>query len=321
MQENNENILMTSGYNFDGYIITQYLGLCSGEAALGTGFLSSLGAGLADFLGQNSSMYADKLNTARDIALGFLVEHAEQLGANAIISVHFEYTSFSSDIMGVTANGTAVKVERAPGYGNVDFEVRSSDSDLPVKPNRIFLSAINSKCYAKLLLDNVPDNNIYAVKGNLSLFTIFEEELKEENIIFSDFVAENNIQKISSAALISFSPDLFRVIKYAAFEVTKYLDRTMINDNFQVETISGEDAPVQKPIDSLVLNEYLSSIGALGTATDIYNYTIEFNSAHDNVIPDELVKYVKTIASNERLYGNLSRDSVHTVLSYFEKKQ
>ena len=51
------NIQITSGYNFEGYNIPESLGLCSGEAALGTGFLSSLGAGLADILGTNSTLY------------------------------------------------------------------------------------------------------------------------------------------------------------------------------------------------------------------------------------------------------------------------
>lgn len=35
---------VTSGFNFEGYSITEYLGYGSGECALGTGFLSTLGA-------------------------------------------------------------------------------------------------------------------------------------------------------------------------------------------------------------------------------------------------------------------------------------
>lgn len=38
-----KDILMTSGYNFEGYTISNYLGVYSGECALGTGFLSTLG--------------------------------------------------------------------------------------------------------------------------------------------------------------------------------------------------------------------------------------------------------------------------------------
>lgn len=45
-------MLITSGCGFDGYRITKYLDFCSGECALGTGFLNSFGANLADFLGK-----------------------------------------------------------------------------------------------------------------------------------------------------------------------------------------------------------------------------------------------------------------------------
>ena len=72
-----KNIQITSGYNFEGYNITEYLGLCSGEAALGTGFLSSLGAGIADILGTNSTMYEEKLNNARNMALENIIHQAK----------------------------------------------------------------------------------------------------------------------------------------------------------------------------------------------------------------------------------------------------
>lgn len=41
-------ILMTTGFNFDGFTINQYIGVFSGECALGTGFLSSLGSDFSD---------------------------------------------------------------------------------------------------------------------------------------------------------------------------------------------------------------------------------------------------------------------------------
>lgn len=52
-------VLLTSGYNFEGYKIKKYMGFCSGECVLGTGFFSALNAGVADFLGSNSSMYEE----------------------------------------------------------------------------------------------------------------------------------------------------------------------------------------------------------------------------------------------------------------------
>lgn len=41
-----------------------------------------------------------------------ICNNARQLGANAIIGIDVDYTTFSSDIIGVIANGTAVRTER-----------------------------------------------------------------------------------------------------------------------------------------------------------------------------------------------------------------
>lgn len=119
-------MLLTSGYNFEGYIIKEYLGFYSGECALGTGFLSSFGAGLADILGSNSTMYEGKLSRAKSMAISDLQSKAINCGANAIIGLDVDYTTFTADIMGVIANGTAVKVERIPGH-----EISSQNTDAP----------------------------------------------------------------------------------------------------------------------------------------------------------------------------------------------
>ena len=104
-------ILMTSGYSFEGRRISEYFGVYSGECALGTGFLSSLGAGFADFFGTNSTMYSDKLKRAKDYAIGQLRDQVIAIGGDAIIGLDIDYVSFSADIMGVIASGTAVKLE------------------------------------------------------------------------------------------------------------------------------------------------------------------------------------------------------------------
>ena len=44
-------MVLTTGYNFDGYKITSYLNVVSAEVVLGTGIFSSLGSQFADFTG------------------------------------------------------------------------------------------------------------------------------------------------------------------------------------------------------------------------------------------------------------------------------
>lgn len=69
-------MLITSGYNIEGYQIDEYLEYVSGESALGTAFLSSLGASIADILGTNSEMYSDKLIHAKEAAIKVMEEKA-----------------------------------------------------------------------------------------------------------------------------------------------------------------------------------------------------------------------------------------------------
>lgn len=148
------NILLTSGYNFEGYSISEYLGVYSGECALGTGFLSTLGASLADFLGSNSTMYSDKLKTAKTYAMEQLMTRVENAGGNAIIGLDIDYTTFSADIMGVIANGTAVKITKnvnAPLTKPKTFPIRATNPGMPFIPAYVLIDL--SQNFASISLD------------------------------------------------------------------------------------------------------------------------------------------------------------------------
>ena len=104
--------LCSSGYNFEGYRITQYHGVVAGEIVLGTGFFSSFISGISDTLGVESDRYRDKLRESRTIAMERLVLESLFLGGNAIIGLDIDYTLFVGDMMGVIANGTSVTIEK-----------------------------------------------------------------------------------------------------------------------------------------------------------------------------------------------------------------
>lgn len=104
-------MILTTGYNIDGYKITSYLNVISAEVVLGTGIFSALGSQFADFTGTRSGTYERKLESAKENALNELKKQANFLGANAIIGIDIDYTTFTSDILGVIVNGTAVYIE------------------------------------------------------------------------------------------------------------------------------------------------------------------------------------------------------------------
>ena len=106
-----ENYMITTGYEFNGYKIIKYNGVISGQVVLGTGFLSEFTASFADFFGEESNKFADKLETAKNAAVEKLIIKSTDKGGNAIIGVDFDYITFHGNMIGVVANGTSVVIE------------------------------------------------------------------------------------------------------------------------------------------------------------------------------------------------------------------
>jgi uncharacterized protein YbjQ (UPF0145 family) len=113
------NMLITSGFNFDGYTITKYSGYISGDDAI------SVDRGMTIFgSGTNiKDKLMESLVIIRRNALAELREAAYALGCNAVIGVDFDYltldpqtanlsggTNYQPYVFGVTANGNAVVI-------------------------------------------------------------------------------------------------------------------------------------------------------------------------------------------------------------------
>lgn len=103
---------VTTGYDFEGYQIIDYKGIVSGDIVLGTGFISEFAASWSDAFGTTSNTFAGKMKTAKQKALKQLMSNAMITGANAVIGIDFDYTMFSNNMLGISANGTAVVIRK-----------------------------------------------------------------------------------------------------------------------------------------------------------------------------------------------------------------
>lgn len=112
-----KNFLITSGYNFEGYQIVEYLDFICEEYVMGTGWLSSKESGIMDFLGGESTMYGRKLKQSKNAVKLRAMKEAMKKGGNAIIGASMAYTTFSRDMIGVIFTGTSVKIEKI-GFEN-----------------------------------------------------------------------------------------------------------------------------------------------------------------------------------------------------------
>jgi uncharacterized protein YbjQ (UPF0145 family) len=105
-------MLVVTTDTIQGKNITQYHGVVTGEAILGTNIFKDFFASIRDIIGGRSASYENELRKAKDIALAEMIKQAEDLGANAIVGVDLDYEAISSGqsttMMMVSANGTAV---------------------------------------------------------------------------------------------------------------------------------------------------------------------------------------------------------------------
>lgn len=106
------NHMLTSGYNFEGYKITSYNGIVSGEIVMGTSFLSEFSASITDFFGSASEEFSIKMMQAKEMATSRMIDSSVAKNGNAIIGVDFDYTTFGNNMIGVSANGTSVVIEK-----------------------------------------------------------------------------------------------------------------------------------------------------------------------------------------------------------------
>ena len=116
-----QNMLITSGFNFDGYRVVKYSGFISGDdvARIDRETLGLFNISLTDIEKELSTA----LKAIRRQALTELKEAAYELGCNAVIGVDYDYITFEPEsargghtvympyIISVTANGNAVVIE------------------------------------------------------------------------------------------------------------------------------------------------------------------------------------------------------------------
>ena len=102
-------MIVTSTPNIEGKAVREYLGMVVGEAIVGTSFFRDIKAGLRDLVGGRSGAYEQKMREARELAIKEMKEEAEQLGADAVLSVDIDYETVGEGMMMVSASGTAVK--------------------------------------------------------------------------------------------------------------------------------------------------------------------------------------------------------------------
>ena len=105
--------LTTTAFELPGYRAVKSFGVVRGIIVRSRSIIGNFGASIQAIFGGNISLYADLCERARGDAFNQMIEHAGQMGANAVIGVRYDATEIAPGITEVLCYGTAVFVERA----------------------------------------------------------------------------------------------------------------------------------------------------------------------------------------------------------------
>jgi uncharacterized protein YbjQ (UPF0145 family) len=105
--------MVTTAYELPGYRVVRSFGLVRGITVRSRSIFGTLGASLQTVVGGNITIFEDMCEQTRGQALGLMMEHAVECGANAVIGVRYDATEVMQGVTEVIAYGTAVQAERA----------------------------------------------------------------------------------------------------------------------------------------------------------------------------------------------------------------
>ncbi len=103
-------MIVTTGNDVAMGEIVQYLGVMRGIVVRATGIGAGIIGGLKSLGGGNIEEFTSICETARQDAFARMVQHAHEMGADAVIGMRYDATEFSDTITEVLAYGTAVKL-------------------------------------------------------------------------------------------------------------------------------------------------------------------------------------------------------------------
>ena len=214
------DMMLTTGTGFEGYEITEYLGVVAGEAILGTNFIKGLAASMTNASEQDLA----KVEKARSDAEEGLIRAAKKKKANAILGVHAIYTTLEGGSFGAVIYGTAVNIREIPKKDagvRKELVVMNYYERLVPRPVIVTLVGEQDNIYMKVKFVNYNKDEILAIRANVELTNVYDERLVIKDV---DFVFDKgNVSEIDSGFVpAQISANDVHLLKEARVVISKY---------------------------------------------------------------------------------------------------
>ena len=108
--------MVTTAFELPNYRVVQNLGVVRGIVVRSRNVFATIGASLQTIVGGNITVWTKLCEQTRHDAFEIMIQHATEVGANAVVGARYDTTELSTGVTEVLAYGTAVIVEPAnPG--------------------------------------------------------------------------------------------------------------------------------------------------------------------------------------------------------------
>ncbi len=102
--------MVTTAFELPNYHIAQNLGVVRGIVVRSRNIFATIGAGLQTIVGGNITVWTKLCEQTRADAFDIMIQHASEMGANAVVGARYDTTEISAGVTEVLAYGTAVIV-------------------------------------------------------------------------------------------------------------------------------------------------------------------------------------------------------------------
>ena len=103
--------MATTAFDLPNFRVMQTLGVVRGIVVRSRNVFATLGATFQQVVGGNITIWTRMCEETRRDAFEIMIQHASEIGANAIIGMRYDTTEISTGVTEVLAYGTAVIVE------------------------------------------------------------------------------------------------------------------------------------------------------------------------------------------------------------------
>jgi uncharacterized protein YbjQ (UPF0145 family) len=103
--------MVTTAFTLDGFRIVRTFGVVRGITVRSRSIFGTIGGTLHTLVGGNITAFTRLCEVARAEAFEIMVQHASEIGANAVIGMRYDANEIMNGVTEVLAYGTAVVVE------------------------------------------------------------------------------------------------------------------------------------------------------------------------------------------------------------------